>query len=48
VNETIRTNLNLTPQPERACEPTLGSDDGKWIFESIIGAVQKNLTAKAA
>lgn len=31
------------PHPERACEPLLGSDDGKWIFESIFAAL-KNKT----
>jgi hypothetical protein len=28
------------PHPERACEPLLGSDDGKWIFESIFAALK--------
>jgi len=30
----------LMPHPERACEPVLGSDDGKWIFESIFAALK--------
>lgn len=30
----------LMPHPERACEPLLGSDDGKWIFESMIAALE--------
>ena len=38
----------LMPHPERACEPLLGSDDGKWIFESIISALQSRTAAKAA
>jgi phosphoribosylformylglycinamidine synthase subunit PurQ / glutaminase len=38
----------LMPHPERASEPLLGSDDGKWIFESIIGALEKKAAAKAA
>jgi phosphoribosylformylglycinamidine synthase subunit PurQ / glutaminase len=38
----------LMPHPERASEPLLGSDDGKWIFESIISAVEKKPAAKAA
>jgi len=32
---------NLMPHPERASEPALGSDDGKWIFESIFAALKK-------
>jgi len=31
----------------RACEPLLGRDDGKWIFESIFAAL-KNKTVTAA
>jgi len=37
----------VVPHPERACEPPLGSDDGKWIFESIFAAL-KNKTVTAA
>jgi phosphoribosylformylglycinamidine synthase len=37
----------LMPHPENASEPLLGSDDGKWIFESMIAALQGKL-AKAA
>ena len=40
-------NYDLTPHPERACEPMLGSEDGKWIFESMVAALQSRL-AKAA
>ena len=29
----------LMPHPERACESILGSDDGKWIFESLFAAL---------
>ena len=29
--------LGMMPHPERACEKLLGSDDGKKIFESMIG-----------
>src|SRR5881397_1555045 len=36
----------LMPHPERACEPILGSDDGKWIFESILAALEKKNVAK--
>jgi hypothetical protein len=38
----------LMPHPERASEPLLGSDDGKWIFESIFAALQNKTAAKAA
>jgi phosphoribosylformylglycinamidine synthase subunit PurQ / glutaminase len=38
----------LMPHPERACEPLLGSTDGKWILESIIAALENKITAKAA
>ena len=37
----------LMPHPERACEPLLGSDDGKWIFESICAALQSKTAAKS-
>jgi phosphoribosylformylglycinamidine synthase len=30
----------LMPHPERACEALLGSDDGRWIFESIFTALK--------
>jgi phosphoribosylformylglycinamidine synthase subunit PurQ / glutaminase len=30
--------LGLMPHPERACEPSLGSDDGLVLFESVIAA----------
>ena len=39
---------NLMPHPGRACEPLLGSTDGKLIFESILAALAGKLTAKAA
>jgi len=38
----------LMPHPERACEPLLGSADGRLIFESLIHALQNNVRAKAA
>ena len=38
----------LMPHPERASEPVLGSDDGKWIFESIFAALEGKLAANAA
>jgi phosphoribosylformylglycinamidine synthase len=38
----------LMPHPERASESVLGSDDGKWIFESIFAALENKTVAKAA
>jgi phosphoribosylformylglycinamidine synthase len=38
----------LMPHPERACELLLGSDDGRWIFESLFAALQNRQAAKAA
>jgi phosphoribosylformylglycinamidine synthase subunit PurQ / glutaminase len=38
----------LMPHPDRASESILGSDDGKWIFESVIAALQEKPAAKAA
>jgi phosphoribosylformylglycinamidine synthase subunit PurQ / glutaminase len=38
----------LMPHPERACEPLLASDDGNWIFESIVAAAQRRIAAQAA
>ncbi|MGH7994355.1 MAG: phosphoribosylformylglycinamidine synthase subunit PurQ [Limisphaerales bacterium] len=38
----------LMPHPERACEPLLGSEDGKWILQSIIAALEKKTVAQAA
>jgi phosphoribosylformylglycinamidine synthase I len=37
----------LMPHPERACEPLLGSDDGKWVFESVLAALQNSSIAQA-
>jgi phosphoribosylformylglycinamidine synthase I len=37
----------LMPHPERASEPILGSDDGKWIFESMIHTLE-GMPAQAA
>jgi phosphoribosylformylglycinamidine synthase len=36
----------LMPHPERACEPLLGSDDGRLVFESMFAAL-KDKTALA-
>ena len=38
----------LMPHPERACETLLGSDDGRWIFESLIRTLQSKRVAQAA
>ena len=38
----------LMPHPERACEPLLGSTDGRLIFESMIHGWQKKDSAQAA
>ena len=38
----------MMPHPERACEPLLGSDDGKWIFESLFAALKTKTVAQAA
>lgn len=38
----------LMPHPDRASESILGSDDGKWIFESVIAALKEKPAAKAA
>ena len=38
----------LMPHPGRASEPALGSDDGKWIFESIFAALKNKTVAQAA
>jgi len=38
----------LMPHPERACEPLLGSADGRSVFESMIHALEKPASARAA
>jgi phosphoribosylformylglycinamidine synthase I len=38
----------LMPHPENASESLLGCDDGKWIFESVIAALEAKRVAKAA
>jgi phosphoribosylformylglycinamidine synthase subunit PurQ / glutaminase len=38
----------LMPHPERACEPVLGSADGRLILESMIHTLQAGPAAKAA
>jgi len=38
----------LMPHPERACEPLLGSTDGRLIFESLFQALKGRSAVKAA
>jgi phosphoribosylformylglycinamidine synthase len=38
----------LMPHPERACESILGSDDGRWIFESIFATLKDQSVAALA
>ena len=38
----------LMPHPERACEPLLGSTDGRLIFEGMIQALTTKPAALAA
>ena len=38
----------LMPHPERACEMLLGSEDGKFIFHSLIGALGEKPLVQAA
>jgi len=38
----------LMPHPERACEALLGSEDGRWIFESMIDFLKNRAQPKAA
>ena len=38
--------FGLMPHPERACDPLLGSEDGKLIFQSIIESAGKRKSSK--
>jgi len=38
----------LTAVFDHACEPLLGSDDGKWTFESLFAALKNKTVAAAA
>ena len=38
----------LMPHPERACEPLLGSTDGRPVFESMIHSLAKGAKSNAA
>lgn len=46
-NET-RNVAGIMPHPERACEPILGSTDGRRIFESMIQTLEKRACTRAA
>ncbi|MEN3336632.1 MAG: phosphoribosylformylglycinamidine synthase subunit PurQ / glutaminase, partial [Acidobacteriota bacterium] len=35
--------VGLMPHPERACEPVLGSGDGRFIFESVVQSLTSGL-----
>jgi phosphoribosylformylglycinamidine synthase len=37
--------FGLMPHPERACDPQLGSADGRVFFESILGALARPVAA---
>ena len=38
----------LMPHPERACEPLLGSADGRFIFEGMVHSLGRRPAALAA
>ncbi|HUE37477.1 MAG TPA: phosphoribosylformylglycinamidine synthase subunit PurQ [Candidatus Acidoferrum sp.] len=38
----------LMPHPDRASESILGSNDGTWVFESVIAALEEKPAARAA
>jgi phosphoribosylformylglycinamidine synthase subunit PurQ / glutaminase len=38
--------FGMMPHPERASDDILGNTDGRYIFDSIAAAVEKNLAAK--
>jgi phosphoribosylformylglycinamidine synthase subunit PurQ / glutaminase len=38
----------LMPHPERASEPLLGSDDGMWLFRSLVESAARRQVAGAA
>ena len=40
--------FGLMPHPERACDPLLGSEDGKLIFQSVIESAAERLKRTAA
>jgi phosphoribosylformylglycinamidine synthase len=40
--------VGLMPHPERACETALGSDDGLFLFQSVLHALAERGTLQAA
>ncbi len=45
----IRRNVaGLMPHPERACDPLLGSEDGRLIFEGMLVYLREHAAARAA
>lgn len=38
----------LMPHPERACEAILGSEDGRFIFESMVATLEKRVIGQPA
>jgi phosphoribosylformylglycinamidine synthase I len=40
--------VGLMPHPERACEAALGSEDGRVMFESVIGALAGQSVLRSA
>jgi phosphoribosylformylglycinamidine synthase I len=40
--------VGLMPHPERACETALGSEDGRVMFESVIGALTGQSVLRSA
>ncbi len=40
--------VGLMPHPERACEAALGSEDGRVMFESVIGALTGQSVLRSA
>jgi phosphoribosylformylglycinamidine synthase len=47
ISNTARNVVGLMPHPERACEPSLGSADGRVIFESVVRALAAGLVQHA-
>jgi phosphoribosylformylglycinamidine synthase I len=39
--------VGLMPHPERACEPVLGSADGRLIFESVVAALKTGVVGSS-
>src|SRR5262249_39601632 len=39
--------VGMMPHPERACEPSLGSDDGRVILESVVSSLSAGSLASA-